>query len=84
MFTSILFVGFVQMMGDSPEVQYSLAPNVSTFLHSHAHLLPPDTHLGFVWRDIPKALRGEAVNGDCTFSAVYVSILKTIGASSKN
>lgn len=59
-------------MGDARDVQLSLASNVSAFLQSHAHLLPPENNSGFVWRNIPKAMRGEAGNDDYTFSVMYV------------
>ncbi|KAF8884803.1 nucleotide-diphospho-sugar transferase [Infundibulicybe gibba] len=63
--------GFVQITGDAIGVQPTLAPNASTFLRGASHLLPADANLGFIWRDVPKALQGEAGNNDWTIRTMY-------------
>ncbi|KAF8518759.1 nucleotide-diphospho-sugar transferase [Gautieria morchelliformis] len=63
--------GFVQVSDDALWVQPSLAGNISAFMATHAHLLPPDANHGFSWRDIGKALRGEAGGEDWTMRTFY-------------
>ncbi|KAL0580495.1 hypothetical protein V5O48_001565 [Marasmius crinis-equi] len=68
------FPGFVQISGDADSVQPSLASNVSEFLATHPHLIPPDANHGFVWHNeesIEKALSGHAVTDDWTRQCMY-------------
>lgn len=53
-------------------MQPTLAGNVSEFLASHSHLVPSDANGGFVWRDIAKAMRGEAGADEWTRHTFYV------------
>ncbi|TFK62363.1 nucleotide-diphospho-sugar transferase [Pluteus cervinus] len=63
--------GFVQVSGDAIGVQESLARNVSQFLHSRPELLVPDANLAFSWKNVSKALQGQADNDDWTVSVMY-------------
>lgn len=53
-------------------VQPSLPGNVSAFLASHEHLIPEGVNHAFQWKDVNKALRGEAELNDWTLLNFYV------------
>ncbi|KAK1232930.1 hypothetical protein PQX77_003943 [Marasmius sp. AFHP31] len=66
--------GFVQVVGDTDSVQLSLAANVSEFLATHNHLIPPHVNHGFVWKSpesIEKAIQGRAGNDEWTRHCMY-------------
>ncbi|KAF8588713.1 glycosyltransferase family 15 protein [Ramaria rubella] len=63
--------GFIQISNDALWVQPSLAGNISAFMSTHSHLVPPGVNHAFSWRDIDKALKGEAGSNDWTMRAFY-------------
>ncbi|KAF8646951.1 hypothetical protein AX16_007042 [Volvariella volvacea WC 439] len=63
--------GFTQIVGDALYVQPSLASNVSYFLNESRHLLAPGANIEFSWKDVDKALRGEATSKDWTIAIMY-------------
>jgi len=63
--------GFVQIAPDVDWVQPTLVGNISSFLSTHKHLLPPGTNQRFVWRNVDKALEGTAGNDEWTRYTFY-------------
>ncbi|GJJ06331.1 hypothetical protein Clacol_000522 [Clathrus columnatus] len=65
---------FIQISNDARSVQPSLGSNISAFLASHKHLLPPHANHKFVWKDVDKALDGKGGDEDWTLLAFYVRL----------
>ena len=68
----IVIQGFVQVSRDALWVQPSLVGNVSTFMATHSHLLPPHANHAFSWNDVGKVLSGNGENKDWTLETFYV------------